>query len=197
MKYWFTADPHFGCHNLIRNTRPVFSSTEEHDGNLLENYNSVGSKGDVLVIIGDFCKKDPAEYRNRIKGFSQIFFILGNHDKEAKIREAFGRNVWHRKFVRTGAGIDVLCTHPPEAFWYKSHYAVYSAYGHIHNCHKREAMLDRGFPGRRSMDVGVDSAFAKLGAYRPFSEDEFFGFLADREGHDNIDKSDRWPDRDF
>jgi hypothetical protein len=49
---------------------------------------------------------------------------------------------------------------------------------------QREATLDVAFPGRRSMDVGVDNAKHLLGEYRPFSEDEVLEILLKRPGHD-------------
>ena len=95
---WFTADIHFGCDKLVENTRPEFVSVEEHDTHLVSQINGHVGRNDVLVILGDFCKEKPGRYRPLLKCRNH-FFILGNHDKECKIRAVFGGNVWHQRMV--------------------------------------------------------------------------------------------------
>lgn len=193
---WFTSDNHFGCDKLVQNTRPIFQDVEDHDECLIHMINSHVDRNDWLVFLGDFCKDKPGRYRPRIK-CRNTMFILGNHDKEAKIRAVFGGNVWQRKMVKLTNGERVLCNHHPECFWDRSHYGVYHAYGHLHYNEQREQMMDLGLPGRRSMDVGVDAAYRLLGAYRPFSEVEFLDFLSGQPGHDIIKKEDRWSTKDY
>lgn len=191
---YFTADIHFGCAKLVEHSRPMFDSCEEHDELLMDALNRTVGRDDRLVIIGDFCKEKPGRYRPKIR-CKNIMFVLGNHDKESKIRAVFGGNVRHQYMAKCGER-RVWCCHYPTMFWDRSHYGVYHAYGHIHNCYERQTAMDSAFPGRRSMDVGVDSAFTCLGEYRPFSEKEFFLSLRGREGHDIIKKEDRWNNRD-
>ncbi len=192
---WLTSDTHLGCDKLIENTRTLFTDTKQHDDHVLDMMNMCAKPNDTLVIVGDFCKEKPGRYRQKIK-CKNIFFILGNHDKEAKIRAAFGGNVWTRKIVKFGE-YRIVCDHHPSCFWDRSHYGVYHAYGHLHWNAEREAMMDLGFPGRRSHDVGVDSANAILDEYRPWSADEFIGFIGPNKGHDIIKREDRWEERDY
>lgn len=192
---WFTSDTHFGCDKLVKNSRPEFKDIDEHDDHLLAQLNHRVGRDDTLVIIGDFCKEKPGRYRPRIR-CKNIFFILGNHDKEAKIRAVFGGNVWQQRIVKCEKG-HVFCSHYPTAYWDRSHWGVYHAYGHLHFNNEREAAMDRGLPGRRSMDVGVDAAKLLLGDYRPFSEVEFFCYLSGQQGHDIIKPEDRWNERDY
>ena len=98
----------------------------------------------------------------------------------------FGGHVWKHRVVKLTTGEKVWCSHYPTAFWPQSHYGFYHAYGHIHYCPEREGMMDLAMPRRRSMDVGVDAAKARLGEYEPFSETEFLYLLSQREGHDII-----------
>lgn len=192
---YFWADPHLGCDKLVANTRKEFGSIEEHDGVLMDLLNSTVGRDDRLVIVGDLCKEKPGRYRPQIR-CKNIMFVLGNHDKESKIRAVFGGNVRHQYMAKCGTE-RVLCGHFPMFSWGRSHYGVWHAYGHWHDNYKLEAMLDTGAPGRRSMDVGVDHAHRVLGEYRPWSEKEFFHHLRDRLGHENIDKKDRWSERDY
>ena len=89
---WFTADQHFGCEKLVANTRTEFSDSKQHDDHLLDVLNRYVQPNDRLVIIGDFCKEKPGRYRPLIR-CKNIMFVLGNHDKEVKIRAVFGGNV--------------------------------------------------------------------------------------------------------
>jgi len=186
---FFTADTHFGCERLVKNIRQEFASIDEHDEALLDNINSTVGRNDCLVIIGDFCFKKPGSYRPKIK-CKHIFYILGNHDQPAKIQAVFGGNVWQYRMMKLKHM--VWCCHYPCCHWPQSHYGAFHGYGHTHNNTRYEDAMDLGMPGRRSIDVGVDSAKSLLGEYRPFSEDEFYGFLGDRIGHDYIDPKERW-----
>lgn len=192
---YFTSDIHFECPKLVANTRPEFTSMEEHDKHLMDQLNATVDRTDTLVINGDFCKSKPGRFRPQI-ACRNIFFILGNHDKEAKIRAVFGGNVWQHRMVKLTNGERVWCSHYPTAFWDRSHYGVYHAYGHLHYNEQREAMMDLAMPGRRSMDVGVDAARKILGEWRPFSEVEFLEILRSRPGHDIISKEDRGREHD-
>lgn len=187
---YFTADLHFGCTNLIRDTRPEFASTEQHDAAVLDNINQLVGRGDDMYILGDFCqhKSMVAKYRQLIK-CKHIFFILGNHDHWKTCCDVFGRQrVWTQKMVRLGGGLRALCSHHPQAFWDRSHCGVYHLYGHLHNNAEREAMMDLGLPGRRSMDAGIDSARKHLGCHRPFHANEILEILSERPGHDIIER---------
>jgi calcineurin-like phosphoesterase family protein len=192
---YFTSDTHFGCDKLVENTRPQFTDCKQHDDHLIDMINSTVDRNDTLVIVGDFCKEKPGLYRPRIR-CRHIQFILGNHDKEKKIRAVFGGNVWQQRMVKVGDQ-RVWCSHFPTCYWDRSHYGVAHAYGHLHYNREREQAMDKGMPGRRSMDVGVDAAKTLFGEYKPISSGLFFGMLSDRKGHDIIRKEDRWNLRDY
>jgi calcineurin-like phosphoesterase family protein len=195
MTTFFTADMHLGCDKLVANTREIFADVDHHDDYLIDALNWKVGRDDMLVIIGDFCKEKPGRYRPHIR-CKNIQFILGNHDKEAKIRAVFGGNVWQQRMVKVGVD-RVWCSHYPTAYWDRSHYGVTHAYGHLHYNLKRERQMDKGLTGRRSMDVGVDAAMFHLGDYVPFAWEEMKEILAFAKGHDIIEKKDRWQTRDF
>lgn len=81
---FFTSDTHFGHSNIIKfeaENRP-FSSTEEMDEVLIERWNSVVRRGDIVyhlgdAIMGDF--KAGIEKMRRLNG--KIILIPGNHDR--------------------------------------------------------------------------------------------------------------------
>ena len=180
MVTYFTADLHLGCNNLRKHTRPEYGTIEEHDDTIIANINRQVARNDRLIILGDFCLKKPGKYRYRIN-CRQVFFILGNHDKEAQIRAVFGGNVWLGKLVKLPRG-EGWCSHYPHCYWPESHHGSFHCHGHTHHNQAHEAAMDLLGP-RRSMDVGVDSAKALFGSHRPITEDELFDRLAGRPGH--------------
>jgi len=193
---WFWSDQHFECDNLVRLTRPEFTDINQHDEYLLDQCNSFVAPNDRLIILGDWCKNKPGKYRQKVK-CKNIFFILGNHDNESKIRNVFGGNVFYQRMIKLVSGEKCLCSHHPQAFWDGSHHGTYHAYGHLHDNDRREAMMDLGFPGRRSMDVGVDAAKRLFGTYRPISEEEFLFCLRGRPGHDPVLPHEKWEKKDY
>ena len=192
MKF-FTADPHFGQFGIsqmmgrVAPNGALMESGEQHDHILMSEINATVGRDDELIIIGDFCESSPGKYRSKIK-CRHVRLIKGNHDPYTKCRNVFGEipeiartkvyNKSRSDYVRA-----FLC-HYPTIYWDGSHKGWIHLYGHCHS--QREEYLDQLEPGRRSMDVGVDNAYLKLGRYRPFSEVEIYDLMARRSGHDDV-----------
>ncbi len=193
MKY-FMADPHFGHAGIIQMMARVapdgelFSSVEEHDGFLLEEINRTVSRGDELIILGDFAWDKPGKYRQQIC-CKNIKLILGNHDKTGKCQKVFGQ-VYQQYVTKVclkneNAHLKVWCSHYPTTFWEGSHKGWGHLYGHTHG--QREDFLELMFPERRALDVGVDNIYRLHGFWRPLSEHEIYDYMARRTGHDDLD----------
>jgi len=80
-KVFFIADTHFG-HRAICKYRPIFSTAQEHDDIIIQNWNKVVTKKKYQVwILGDMCIKnknyDMDKLINRLNGTIQV--ITGNH----------------------------------------------------------------------------------------------------------------------
>jgi calcineurin-like phosphoesterase family protein len=184
MKTYFTADPHFDHENVIGMSDRPFASIEEHNDIILDNINRFVMFQDRLFVLGDFAWRGAASFLNRIR-CKNIHLILGNHDK-ASVGKLF-KSVELGAEVKIGEGDGkhkVWLSHYPHAYWPASHYGSFHLYGHVHA--EREETLDLCFPGRRSMDVGVDNAMLRLGQYRPFCEDEIIWCLGRQPGHDPV-----------
>jgi len=193
MRTYFTSDTHFNCPALVANTRS-WTTPADHDTYLAECINEVVGAKDRLVIVGDFCNGQPQKWRNMLK-CRNIWLVLGNHDKPSLMKACFGvNNTRESLMVKLGAS-RVFCSHYPHAHWDRSHYGVFHAYGHVHG--QREDELDRFYPQRRSVDVGVDNAVKFYGKPCPFPEEWFTEVLASRTGHDTITKDRKWKMRDF
>lgn len=84
-KVFFTSDTHFYHKNILKGmtswgTRP-FSTPEEHNDYLIEQWNKTVPKDGVVFHLGDFCFAGIQQWENirkRLNG--KIYLILGNHD---------------------------------------------------------------------------------------------------------------------
>lgn len=183
MRTFFTADNHLAHENIraITDRDLHFSSVEEHDDGMLEGINSTVAEGDRLFVLGDFAWRAGESFIKRIR-CKNLHLIFGNHD-----RASFGKlfkSVEDTAIVKI-QGHKVFLSHYPHAYWPSSHRGSMHLYGHVHA--EREETLDAAFPGRRSMDCGVDNAKLLLGEYRPFSEDEVIGILMACPSHDDVE----------
>jgi calcineurin-like phosphoesterase family protein len=176
---WFTADCHFGHEKLAKSRG--FTGSEEHDAHLLDILNMLVKRNDELLILGDFAFGNPQKYRLRI-ACRHVKLIIGNHDKPLASTKTFGdvRQIYTTKVCGQHS---VLC-HYPMAFWPASHHGSFHLYGHTHAM--RECTLDKAFPGRRSIDVGVDNAKRLFDCYTPFNEQWIYNTLIERESHDLV-----------
>ena len=81
---WFTADHHFGHHNIISHCNRPFASAEEMNETLLTNWNRVVAPEDIVYHLGDIFimpSGDARKFRERLHG--RICLLRGNHDKTA------------------------------------------------------------------------------------------------------------------
>ena len=81
---YFIGDLHFGHFNIHKfRTDLDVNSEEEHRELLIDNWNSVIAKRDVVWILGDAVFKiECMPDLDRLRG--QKFLILGNHDLDGK-----------------------------------------------------------------------------------------------------------------
>ncbi len=86
MQTFFFSDPHFGHYNIIEYQNRPFSTTDEMDEAMIENWNRVVGKKDRVFLLGDVSvyKQDKTqEILDRLYG--RITLVLGNHDKRSKM----------------------------------------------------------------------------------------------------------------
>lgn len=81
MTRWVISDLHFGHKNILKYSGDLRGGTcsEEHDEWLVEQWNSVVKKSDLVYVLGDAAMSLNA-YKNfkRMKG--QKLLVRGNHD---------------------------------------------------------------------------------------------------------------------
>jgi calcineurin-like phosphoesterase family protein len=153
---WFTSDHHWGHANIIRFCNRPFANVEDMNEALIENWNRVVGKNDVVYHLGDLFWMPTAEakaVREQLNG--RIRLIKGNHDKTAdNMKEAFD---WIKDYYELkvededapeGKRRIVLC-HYAFRVWNKSHHGSWHLYGHSHG-----SLPDD--PNSLSFDAGVD-----------------------------------------
>ncbi len=171
MKYWVTSDSHFG-HIRLAEMRG-FTSVEDMNETLLENINSVVSRGDMLYHLGDFAmgswRKIPS-YRERIK-CENIKLLFGNHDAEiVKRQELRSLFTWTRdtSYLKVDLSpvkqVRAWLSHYCHLVWPKSHYGYIHLAGHSHNNLK--------WLPPRAADIGLDT-----NELRPYNLEEVWDKL--------------------
>src|SRR5580700_9166809 len=106
---FFIGDTHFGSKTLIlsptssRSSR--FSSVEEQDQTIEDNWNKTVRTKDVVYHVGDVSMGN-IEVLKRLRGYKKL--ILGNHDNWNKLAPYFDRCYGAFKFQK-----DFILTHIP------------------------------------------------------------------------------------
>ena len=144
MSVFFTADTHFGHTNVIKHCKRPYGSIEEHDEALINNWNSMVGRNDIVYVIGDFAWKNHNRFISALKG--RKILILGSHDKMGK---DVLKNFTEVHPVRTVSinGNPIWLQHCCPRVWEKCHYGIPCFFGHSHG---------RLRTFNLSFDVGVD-----------------------------------------
>jgi len=173
---WFTADTHFGhtgirTHQLKRAAE--FTSIEAMDDCLIDGINSVVSCDDELWHLGDFgwIARKYGHYRQRLN-VRKLHVLRGNHDQASLRRHVSSMEMM---VLRKFNGIKFVLCHYPIYSWPARVHGSIHLYGHCHGM--AEQRLDEVMQCRRSLDVGMDNAFLRLGEWRPFSVDEIITLM--------------------
>jgi calcineurin-like phosphoesterase family protein len=144
MTIWFTSDEHYWHTNIIKYCNRPFSSVEEMNNVIINNFNSRVSQEDTTYHIGDFTlKNNPIAVDIMQKLNGKHYFIKGSHDSWAK-DEILSP---YMKEIKVDGVTIVLC-HYAMRVWPKSHYGSLHLYGHSHG-----KLPSYGL----SYDVGVDN----------------------------------------
>lgn len=169
---WFVSDTHFGHAKVLTFLkddndptsfiRPGFTSVEQMDEALVDNWNSVVKDGDRVYHLGDvgFDRDQMAKLMPRLKGRKRL--ILGNHDeiKEHRLTEYFQKIHLWRIFKDEG----FVCSHIPLMPDQFRHKVVLNVHGHIH---------EKPDPSPLHMNISVERT-----NYTPIHLDEILARVA-------------------
>lgn len=145
---------HFGHRGIITMQNRPFSSVEEMNTVLLNNYNSVVKANDTVYILGDIAHHTGVETANEfishLKG--RKYLVKGNHDKGYDFSLFEGVADFMTESLN---GKYFALMHYPMLSWPKMNSGSYQLHGHIH------ADMDYNIRNRAEgilrYDVGVDA----------------------------------------
>lgn len=133
---FYIADTHFDHKNVLAFDNRPFSSVEEMNNVLIQNWNKVVGPGDHVYILGDFHwgkAKDWSRILSKLSGNKHL--IRGNHDLKMpiapEVRKHFVDVADYRE-IKDGDQHIVLCHYPMPAFK-NMYYGWLHFYGHVHN----------------------------------------------------------------
>lgn len=133
-KKFYIADWHYGHANIIPFDNRPFKNVEEMNKTLIDNWNKVVSKEDIVYVLGDmfWCTAENAvPILDVLNG--QKVLIKGNHDRvhSSEFNSRFVKITEYLEVKDEGKNV-VLCHYPIPCF--KNHfYGWYHLYGHVHN----------------------------------------------------------------
>ena len=160
---FFTSDTHFGHQPEFLWKPRGFSSVEEMDEAIIENWNKVVKPNDIVYHLGDTMLNDNVyglECFKRLNG--QIFLIYGNHDTDARknllFTELSGKMLggWYAYVIKHGKYSIYLSHYPTLTANYDSgkHFSQNVINLHAHT-HQKTNFLNPTNPFM--YHVGVDS----------------------------------------
>ena len=159
---------HFGHKNILRFCKRPWDTVEEMDEGLIQNWNRVVGKDDIVFHLGDFAFAPNSQWKKLIDRLNgHIHLILGNHDVVRwpgdKIMELFD-GVYQQIILKIDERtvylnhFPFLCFAHSNPYLYGDNYAI-NLFGHVHS-----GPLSKGddigrlqylFPTQ--YDVGVDN----------------------------------------
>ena len=131
-KLYLISDQHFGHKNMIDYENRPFKDVDEMYEILIKNWNSIVTKGDTVICLGDFSfynKEITTQIISQLKGRKEL--ILGNHDRRKSV-------TWWMS-----TGFDIVYKYPVciDGFYWLSHEPMYmnrgmpyvNIHGHLHS----------------------------------------------------------------
>lgn len=139
MSLFIISDTHWSHKNILKHTNRPFSSVEEMDETMVENWNKVVRPEDTVYHLGDvFWNKAKAQtIAPRLNGRKIV--VLGNHDWGAGYMESLGFQALTRTRKETASlylpDIRILMAHRPRDLptWNEHMRGVIVLCGHEHD----------------------------------------------------------------
>lgn len=155
MTIFITSDTHFHHRNILDFEDRPFNTLDDMHKGMIDAWNSVVGKHDIVYHLGDFSLGKPADWVDILDQLKGNFILIdGNHDKDKTVRKVMiDGYIGERYQVGTTIKVDGMklnLTHYPLDIGLRMN--NFSVHGHIHS-------YDYGKPN--NLNVGVDSSFAK------------------------------------
>lgn len=132
---WVISDTHFQHENIIK-FEPIrnFSSIQEHDETIIENWNKHIKPKDKVYHLGDVFfgnKKSFEHIIHRLNGNKRL--IIGNHDDGVYLSKFFHKVVLWQKFLEYGLILTHMPLHPSTLLEGRFKGEITNVHGHVHS----------------------------------------------------------------
>ena len=166
--FYYTADLHLSMPDIIEKANRPFESVDEMNHSIIQNFNEVLDKDDILMILGDVSSygNNPAKLLKEIHGKKVL--ITGNHDAEPLKHHSFRDcfvDIRDHEIIRDG-DYKIYLSHYPMAEWDGFYRGIYHFYGHVHGSDQGAGYVMSLYPN--AVNVGVD-----VNDFRPKTADMF------------------------
>lgn len=136
----YIADTHFGHKNILHYDNRPFTTVEEMNSEMENQWNMAVEPADTVYILGDFCYKgDWLDILMRLRGHKVL--IRGNHDPKNlndQVAKYFSTVADYMEIK--DAGRDVVLSHYPIPCFKNHFYGAYHLYGHVHSSFEHNMM---------------------------------------------------------
>lgn len=159
-KVFFTSDLHIGHKNIIKYCNRPFSSIEEMNQTIINNWNRVIPGDGIVFVLGDCVfggREKWKEFFSQLNG--KKYLIRGNHDGDFTDKTIF-EDEDNQKLIKVVGDPEI-----PEQFIFLCHYPMLSwpqkekgsiqLFGHVHSINNKFAGCEKLSP--QQYDVGVDN----------------------------------------
>lgn len=189
-KIWVSSDFHFGHNKPFLYEPRGFTSIEEHDHALIENWNSVVGAEDEAYVLGDIMLNDNERglhHLRQLKGHLHI--ICGNHDTDAR-RALYSTSpnvveVTDAGYLKAGKYRFFLCHYPTKVGNFDDAIASKKFYSLCGHAHTSERFLDFSelksyhveLDAHDMYPVSLDTIISDISSYRPQFSRKHYGGL--------------------
>lgn len=170
---FFISDTHFSHNNIIKYCNRPFSSIEEMDDTLIENWNNKVKPNDIIIHLGDFLFYSNNKIKNKLNKLNgKKYLIKGNHDNRSMdndFRNSFKYICDYSKLSKlpdiNWKGTDFILFHYPIENWDGQHKGLIHLHGHVHNNMEFKSGINR-------FNLSVEMI-----NYQPISIDELLNLI--------------------
>lgn len=172
---WFTSDTHFGSQRTLELSQRPFKTVEEMDKILIENWNSVVGKNDIVYHLGDFGNYNTVKQLN-----GNIVLIYGNYELKDRIKREdlieYGFNdAEYNPTRRKINNIFLNLSHLPSESEKRININEFNLFGHIHKLQMvKKFGLNVGTDCHNFYPINIETVMFYKNAIDNFYDSEVF-----------------------
>lgn len=164
---FFTADTHYFHKGILEYSKRPFADVSEMNEAMVNRWNSVVSKNDIVYHLGDVSMGSSKATREILYSLNGLIrLVRGNHDRAIK-GDLAKRFEWVKDYYEAKGpdGRKIILCHYAFQVWNQSHYGSWHLHGHSHGSLAPWNV--------KRMDVGVDT-----NKFYPYSMDKIEALMA-------------------